>query len=244
MKFRRIKFSSLRNEEWFNFFSEFKTFVEQTSPEVLDIEALFIVFLSFLKEADEALEKIHKSNFTALITQADELRDNAFRGLNANVRSALYHFEKEKKTAAERLITLFDHYGNIADKPYNEETASIYNFLQDIREQYQDEIGILDLTGWLNELEKTNNEFEKTIISRNQEYANRTELNMFDIRKKTGRAYLDIIERIEALMLIQGDEKFEPFFKTLNANIERYKTSINRRAGKGKVTNDDNETSE
>jgi hypothetical protein len=222
----------LRNEEWFNFFTEFKTFVEKTSPEVLDIEALFIVFICLLKEADEALEKIKKSNFTAAIIQADECRDDAFRGLSYSARSALFHFDESKKAAAERLVTILDHYGNIADKPYNEETASIYNFLQDIRNQYSDEIDILDLSGWLNELERTNNEFEQIILKRNQEYAGRTELNMFNVRKKTDRAYLDIIERIEALALIQGEEKFRDFFKTLNANIERYKIAINRRSAK------------
>jgi hypothetical protein len=219
----------LRNEEWFNFFTEFKTFVEEHHPEVLDIEALFIAFISFYGMADEALEQIQKSSYTSAIVQLDAVRDNAFMGVSDTVRTALRHFDAAKRTAAERLLILFDHYGDVANKPYNEETASIYKFLQDIRTKYPDEIVTLDLIGWLNELERSNTDFENAILDRNREYAGRTDLNMLNVRRQTGRAYLDIVERIEALALIQGDEKFAPFINTLNANIERYKIAVNRR---------------
>jgi hypothetical protein len=221
----------LRNEEWYNYFTEFKTFVEQTSPEVLDIETLFIVFMSFYGKADEALEQIRKSRYSSEIVKFDASRDHVWVGLSETVRSDLHHFDENKRTAAERLMILFDHYGNLAIKPYNEETATISNFLQDIRGKYAAEIVTLDLTGWLNELERTNTEFETAVLERNSEYAGKTDLNMLDIRRQTDRAYLDIVERIEALCLVQGDDKFEPFIKTLNTNIERYKTAINRRSG-------------
>jgi hypothetical protein len=238
MKIKRIKLDKLRNEEWFNFFTEFKTFVEEHFPEVEDIEQLFIVFVGFYTMADDTLEQIRKSNFTALIIQQDDKRDNAFRGLNGTVRTALRHYNADKQAAAERLVILFDHYGNVADKPYNEETASIYNFLQDIREKYAPEIVTLELDGWLDELERTNKQFEETMLERNREYAGKTELNMLDIRKKAGRAYLDIVERVEALSLVKGDEAYSPFIKTLNANIERYISSINRRSGKSNAQSD------
>ena len=238
MKITRIKLNRLRNEEWFNFFTEFKTFVEEAYPEVLDVEALFVVFMTLYGMADDALEQIRKSNYTSAIVQLDGLRDNAFLGLSETVHSYLRHFDEGKRTAADRLVMLFEHYGNIANKPYNEETASIYNFLQDIRGKYADEVATLDLASWLNELERTNTEFEKAVLDRNREYAGKTDLNMLDIRRRTGRAYLDIVERIEALSLIQGDEKFAPFIRTLNANIERYKNAVSRRSGKADSQNE------
>jgi hypothetical protein len=241
MRITRIKLNRLRNEEWYNYFTEFKTFVEQTTPEVLDIEALFVVFMTFYGKADETLEQIRKSNYTSEIVQLDALRDNTWTGLSETVKSALHHYNESKRAAAKRLAILFDHYGNIAVKTYNEETASIYNFLQDIRGKYAAEIVTLDLTGWLNELERANNEFETAVLERNREYAGKTDLSMLEIRRQTGRAYLDIVERIEALCLIYGDDRFAPFIKILNANIERYKTAINRRGG-SKNSQDDSES--
>jgi hypothetical protein len=232
MKIKRIILNKLRNEEWFNFFTEFKTFVEEATPEALEIEELFVVFLGLYAMADDTLERIRKSDFTSLIIQQDDARDNAFRGLEGSVRVALRHYDAKKRAAAERLVSLFEHYGNVADRPYNEETATIYNFLQDIRDRYEPEIAALELSGWLDELERTNRQFETTILERNREYAGRTDINMLDIRKKTGRIYLDTVERIEALSLVKGDGAYAPFIKTLNANIERYISTINRRSGK------------
>jgi hypothetical protein len=234
MKIKRVKLDRLRNEEWFQFFTEFKTFVEQTMPEVLDIVELFVVFVTLYGKADELLEQIRKSNFTALIAEKDGLRDNAYRGISETVYTAKKHYDPTKRTAAESLSALIDHYGNVADKPYNEETATIYNFCQDIRSKYANEISILDLTGWIDELERVNNDFEKTILDRNKEYAEKDEGNMLDIRKKTDRTYLDIVERIEALSLVKGNEQYETFIKNLNANIDRYILSVKRRTGKSK----------
>jgi hypothetical protein len=235
MKIKRIVLNKLKNEEWFNFFTEFKTFVEEITPEALDIEELFVVFTGLYAMADDTLEQIRKSDFTSLIIQQDDARDNAFRGLESSVRVSLRHYDAKKRTAAERLVSLFEHYGNVADRPYNEETATVYNFLQDIRNRYEPEIAVLKLAGWLDELERTNNEFEKNVLERNREYAGKTELNMLDIRKKTGRVYLDVLERIEALSLVKGDETYAPFIRTLNANIERYISTVNRRSGKSNV---------
>jgi hypothetical protein len=36
MTVRRIRLKKMRNEEWFNFFTEFKTFVEESSQETLN----------------------------------------------------------------------------------------------------------------------------------------------------------------------------------------------------------------
>jgi hypothetical protein len=233
MKIKRIALNKLRNEEWFNFFTELKTFVEETFPEVTDIEALFAVFMELYVMADDLLEQVRKSSFSALIVQYDEARDNTFRGLYGTVHTALRHYDAEKRTAAERLVPLFDHYDNVADKPYNEETSTIYNFLQDLRAgKYEPEVTALDLAGWISELERANKQFETAIFERNREYAGKTELTMLDIRKKTGRVYLELVERIEALSLIKGEEAYVPFIKTLNANIDRYLSSINRRSGR------------
>jgi hypothetical protein len=244
MKIKRIILNRLRNEEWFNFFTEFKTFVEKNFPEISDIEALFVVFLELYAMADDTLEQVRKSNFTSLIIQHDEERDNIYRGLDGTVRVNLRHYDEGKRTAAKRLVTLFDHYGNVADKSYNEETATIYNFLQDIKNKYAPEIATLDLTGWIDELERTNKQFEETVLDRNSEYAGKTELNMLDIRKKTGRTYLDIVEQIEALSLVKGDQVYAPFIKTLNANIERYINTIKRRSGKNSAQSDNTESQE
>ncbi|MDR2805322.1 MAG: DUF6261 family protein [Dysgonamonadaceae bacterium] len=234
MKIKRIKLNYLRNEEWFNFFTEFKSFVQQATPGALNIEALFTAFVALYAQADESLEILRKSSYTAEIVHLDSLRDRTYRGLVEIVRSGLHHYSETHAAAAERIKPLFDHYGDLSGKSYNEETAGIYNLLQELRGQYAPQVATLALEGWINELERNNQAFESAILARNAESADKTtDVILLDIRRKTDRCYLDIVERIEALMLIHGEAYFAVFVKTLNTNIERYLNVLSRRCGHG-----------
>jgi hypothetical protein len=229
MKITRIKLRNLRNEEWFNFFTEFKTFVAQSTPEALDIEALFATFLALYVQADESLEILRKSSYTAEIIHLDGVRDGTFRGLTEVIQASLHHYLTPTREAAEKLEVIIDHYGNLSAKPYNEETSGIYNLLQDLRAKTA-EVAALDLSGWLNELEANNQAFETAILNRNAEKADSiVDINMMEIRRQTDRCYLNIVERIEALTLIQGDAAFADFVNKLNTNITRYKNVLSRR---------------
>jgi hypothetical protein len=230
MKIKRIKLNRFRNEEWFNFFTEFKEFVTQSTPETLNIEALYAVFLALYAQADETLEILRKSSYTSEIVQLDGVRDGTYRGLSEAVKSSQHHYVEAQSAAARKLKPLFDHYGDVPAKPYNEETAIIYNLLQELRGQYAPQIATLSLQGWLDELERNNLAFEAAILARNAEIADKSiDETMLEVRRKTDRCYLDIVERIEALILVQGDTNFAVFVKLLNANIERYQNVLSRR---------------
>ncbi|MDR0573311.1 MAG: DUF6261 family protein [Tannerella sp.] len=230
MKIKRIKLNRLRNDEWFNFFTEFKSFVMQSTPAALDIEALFNTFVALYTQADESLEVLRKSSYTAEIVHLDSLRDRTYRGLVEAIRSGLHHYSEVQSAAAERLKPLFDHYGDLSAKSYNEETASIYNILQELRGQYAPQVVSLALQGWIDELERNNVAFEAAILARNTEGADKAaDVKMLEIRRQTDRCYLDILERLEALMLIQGDDAFTGFVKELDTNIDRYRKILSRR---------------
>ena len=79
MKFKRIRTEHLRNEEWFQFFTEFKSLVEYHHPGTLNIEALFVIFVTLYVNADNALEVIRKSATTEQLVEADRNRDIVFR---------------------------------------------------------------------------------------------------------------------------------------------------------------------
>jgi hypothetical protein len=229
MKILRIKLTKMRNEEWFQFFTEFKTFVTQATPEALDIEALYATFLALYGQADNSLETMRKSSYTSEIVRLDGVRDSTYQGLTEAVKSGLHHYLTPIREAAGKLEVILDHYGNLSVKSYNEETAGIYNLLQDFRAKAA-EVSILNLSGWLDELEANNQAFETAILARNAEGAgNIADVNMLEIRRQTDRCYLDTVERLEALMLIRGDAAFAGFVNQLNTNIERYKSALSRR---------------
>jgi hypothetical protein len=232
MKVNGIDLRNMRNQEWFNFYTEFKRSVEEASPEKLNITQAFIVFLTLYVKVDIALVKHLKSSFTAAMVALDGQRDQNYRGLTTALKAAFLHFDPVKREAAELLWPLWELYGNIQAKPYNEETGTIINFIQELRGKYAEAIAILGLTEWVDALEKSNNDFEDAVLNRNRETAEKPDLHLLDLRRQTNNCYLGIIARIEAQMLLQGEDEFASFVKTLNANIDRYVISQHRRSGK------------
>ena len=222
-KFLRFSLRNLRNEEWYNFFLEFKRFVLQFTPLLLGIEALFALFLTLLQKADELLEIIRKSPLTHEIKLLDGLRDSAYRALKAAWKYALAGLDPQKHKAAERLGIVFHHFGNLAAMPYNEATGAIVNFVEELRGTYAADVELLELTELVNRLEEANNAFEAAVMERNAEASERPEAKLEEVRHEIDRCYLDILERIEAQALLEGDERFAGFIRTLNTNIERYK---------------------
>jgi hypothetical protein len=233
MKCNRFGVEKLRNEEWFQFYTEFKTLVEQYRPSSLNISPLFSVFVTLYADADEALEIIRKSATTEQLADSDAARDGTLRGFNNAVKSALDHFNAPKREAAKRVQIVIDTYGNIARMYYDEETASIYNFLQEMKGKYADDITLLELTGWVEQLDTDNKAFDVLMKSRYSEEAQKTSLRLLPIRTEIDRNYRDTLDRIDALVLINGSvPPYSAFVKDLNARTLRFENILAQRQGR------------
>jgi hypothetical protein len=255
--FKRIKLHLLRNEEWFSFYRDYRQFVENTTAKALKIERLFGIFLPLYVMADGLIEKIRKSKITDRITDLDKQRDNTFHGLVYTIKASRLHFNTIKSTAAKNLEPLLYHYNDLADRPYEEESGGIYNFLQEIRTNYKDEVNVLELTPWLDELERNNDEFKNAMLERTYEAVDKPEMKLFDVRKEVDSCYRKMIERMEAFIILKEEEAEEDganreaieeelkahkdFVKVLNANIKHYSDTIAQRKGRSKDENEDND---
>ncbi len=232
MKIERVKLGHLRSEEWFQYYTEFNVLVKGQELEKMGIKEQYPNYLLLYGSGEKVLEKIRKSSITAEITQADMRRDTIFSGFRTVVKGMLSHFEPEKQQAASRLMPVFEHYGDLTQKGYSEETASIYNFLQEIKDKYSADVQILQLGEWIKGLETSNGKFSELVLSRNREQSTQVAMDLREVRKQLDSCYLDLIARIEAVMLLNKEHGLEDFVKMLNTNIRRYKTLLAQRQGK------------
>jgi hypothetical protein len=239
MKCKRFRIEDLRNEEWFQFYTEFKMLVEQHNPAALNIEALFATFLTLYAGADEAMEVIRKSATTEQLAEADHARDIVFRGFTDAVKAGLSHFDPVRREAARRLKIVFDHYGNIARKSYDEETASIYNFIQEIRNTYAAEIKTLEVYDWVNILEADNKTFDALKQTRYAEDTEKTGLRVANIRQEADNTYRDMLDRIDASMLLNGEAPYAPFVNALNIRTDHYTNILAQRKERAAKKKDD-----
>ncbi len=231
MKIKKVKLSHLRNEELFQFFTEFKTLIEEQTPESMSITEEYCKFLELYGNVDNVLEQIRKSRYTEEIAQADVERDTTFSGFRDVVKGMQSHFVTDKSKAAANLMIVFNQYGNIAKKNYSEATASIHNFLQEMRGKFAPDVEILGLQEWVEQLDENNQEFSTLMLQRNEEQSEKNSLKMKDLRKEIEACYADIIIRIEAVTILQSDHTLTDVVNKLNANLTRYKNTLAQRQG-------------
>jgi hypothetical protein len=236
MKILSLNFYNLRNEEWFQLFTEFRDLVLKYNPNALNIAALWATFLLLYTDADTALEIIRKSVDTVLMIEADHVRDHTFRGFADAVKSARNHFDAAKRAAAEKLTVIFDHFGNLAQKAPNEETAGIHNLLQELDNGTPGTdlpVDILGLRDWAVRLAADNDAYEALVKDRNTEVASRSKLRMKEVRRELQDVYYKMTTRMEATVTLNGDvPPFTGFVNEWNAFLKRYSDVLAQRQGK------------
>ena len=236
MKIKRLHFEHLRNNEHFQCQSEFKSLLEVSDPGKMKIGPLFYdTYIPLYNAEDEALIKIIKNTFSDQRSDADRLRDQTFRGSVDTINAGQNHFDPEVKEAARKLKIVFDRFGNVAQLPLNEETSAVYNLVQEVMENHVSDADKLGLKPWMNKLNADNKAYEALVTGGYEEEATKSELKVKATRAEVDKVVHQIIERIEALIVIEGADNYSEFVRRLNLIFERYANTLAQRQGIAKA---------
>jgi hypothetical protein len=238
MKIKDFSLVRLRNEEHFQFFTSFRDLVLVFTALGLNIELLFNLFLAAYANELTSLNLIRKNSISDDLVEADDERDNVFRGLCDAIKSALNHFNVDIRTAARHLQVVLDTYGNLAIKPYEAETGGLNSLINDFSTTYAGDIARAGLNEWITELQTKNKAFDDLKNNRYTAEAAKTILRMKQERVKTDVIYRQIVERIDALIIVEGEARYAGFVNELNKRIEGYDNTISIRRAKGKKPTD------
>jgi hypothetical protein len=230
MKIENFHAAHLRNDEHFQFHTEFRDLVVQESPQTLDVKALFDAYLPLYEREDTALKKINKSAITKKIQDADKERDAVFVGFNMLIRAHCHHFSPDLRNLAEPVRIVLDTYGHINIKSMDEQTSAMYNLVQELSDsKYQEARTNFGLTIWLNKLKTVNEAYEALVKQRDAESTNKSDIVMKDARQELDDVYRAIVERVNAFLIVGEAAKYENFAKSLNTVIGRYSTKLHHR---------------
>lgn len=232
MEILSINSVKLQNEEHFKFQTDFRGLVESFTPATLGIETLYPAYLPFYFNESEAIDVIRKNLVTNDLAIADTLRDRTYRGLVGTVKSATNHFKPEIRASAERLVVVFDTYGNIAIKPYEKETVAIDELVIDLQETYAADIATSGLTEWVAALKAQNTAFDNLMKTKHTENSSKTSYKMKIERCNVDEKYHAIVKRINALIEVNGSEAYGAFVAELNSRITACNNTIAQREGR------------
>ena len=236
MKIQNFPKSQLRQNEWLDTGRAIEKKITEAGAAALGVEAVFATFQEKLQAYDDSLVKLTKSIFTAEMKDADYQRDTLQTGLLKQIRVSSTHFTEEKRAAATRLMAIESRFRDTTRLSFNDQTGMVNNLIQKLRsEGYADDVATLGLTEWVNQLETVNNRCAELANKRRVESGERNATRKTkDTRPAFDAAYETLVERLNALALVNGEEKYVELFRWWNAMIDEYRMSISLRAGKGK----------
>jgi hypothetical protein len=232
----KFDYSHLRNETHVEYNVTLAAKIAAHSPETLGIQTLFDKYKSAFDTETGGLDIIRKSEYTAEINEQDIVRDNIFRGLSDAVKSATRHFDSAKKQAADRLEIVLKNYGNIAAKTLDSETAAIDDIVRELADNFSGDVELLALADWVNQLENENATFKTLMEQRYDESAAKPSVIMKPAREETDKTLRALLNQIDALALVNGEQAYLPLIKDINAISERYKNLLARKTTKKEAT--------
>lgn len=237
MEILYFSLSKLRNEEHFQFHTEFRDLIIEATPEALGIETQYPDYDLLYANENEALAFVKKNDITNDLYESDSKRDDTYRGLAATIKAGGYHFNQATKQAAAHVLPLFDQYGNIAAKSFAEETAAINNLISKLNMDYAADVTALGIESWLSELQVNNTAFDTLFKSRNSKEAEKTQLRMKQVRLEVDAAYRQITNRINAAIIMNGETAYKVFVDALNQWIGMFNNNVAIRIGQNAKVN-------
>lgn len=236
MKIQTANLTKLLNNQHLTFHREFEALVEEKTAIVLGVETAHEAYQAAIGNEDAAMMKVAKSAITGEKEEADRERDRLFVGSLETIRISLYHFDPETKAAGTRLSALLTTFQGSDKAEYDDETSRIRNFIQEIRsDKYSADATTIGLTPWMAPLEVANERCAGLADKFNTEQRDKNAVGKVRaVRILTDAEYKKMVERINALTLINGDEKYADLITRWNTRIDYYRNSISRRLGAGK----------
>ncbi|MDR2423702.1 MAG: DUF6261 family protein [Prevotellaceae bacterium] len=187
----------------------------------------------------EVFKWIRRSEFTQKKIQADRRRDDLYRGLAETVKANLRHFDPQAYNAACHVDNLLKGYGDVVHLNYDAETASIDSVVVLLRsDSFVDDAQLLRLTPWINELEIANNEFKQYVSKTAQEEIDRPDVSPKESRRRSDVALRLIIDRVDAMITLNGDAALTGFLAEYNTLAKHYNTLINEHYGRIHIRTD------
>ena len=228
--------AKLRNNEWLATGRAIELKIQTAGASTLGVTLPFENFQKALQAYDDSLVKLDKSILTSEMEDTDKKRDELQTGILNQIRTFTTHFDPVKKAAAFRLTPLANKYKGTTRLSFNDQTGMVDNFIQAAEsDSCKADFITLGLNEWVAELKKVNQKCAGLSDARRLESGLRnTPLKTNDTRPAFYKAYDVLVDSLNALALVNGEDKYLELFTWWNAMIDEFRVSVSLRLGKGK----------
>ena len=238
-KIEKIALTRLYVEEHFQFMSDVDSILAKYQPQTttrasVGVFGLYSRFKELLKQEDAIVASLRKNIHTRSVTEYDNIRDKVFLGMKSFFKAYTYNISIEKEEAAHRIMTIIENYKDPRKSPYNEETAIIYNMIQDLKNKCEDDMNLIGNAAmeWFNEMKTANKDFEKAMVDRYDDKMETADMEISKIRAEINEVYSQMTTLINIVNSLEENNTYINMAKKINERISYYKTTLAVRKGR------------
>ncbi len=216
-----LNFSLFPSDELFTFAKGSLTIVETKKDQATGLVPFFDKASQVLVLYQSALEREKKNPFTRLLAEKDSLRDAAFMAFRTYIEAASYRATPGWAAAATKILEIVRRHGwSAAALGYKAETAVITNIVSELRNKCADELALLGVAGWLDELDAAqqdfNGVFHESVVA-----APNGEPTVWEVRPQLTAALKSLFSMISLLQSATPTESLASLETALNELIVR-----------------------
>ena len=219
MEIMVLNLAKLRVNESFAFFKKVE---ELTNFLRLDSDqAMVAEYKSALQEFDEVLQQSIKNSQTKSVREADEEADITWRHFRAHVRAMCDYPESAKTKIAEKTYAIFEKFGDFTQNGYSQEYGAMYNLIQELEAIPTGEQEQIMTDLYTTTLRAKYEQFMDTQSLQTDESSQYQKGAIAEKCVVARKAYLAMVKRVNALVLINGESDYRDFVSRMNVIIEK-----------------------
>ena len=224
-KINTIDTHSLTNGAHYNFMEAIYTNLNSILLYGEKLKTELPAFKTALDSEDAVLVLTRKSDKTDEIANADKTRDNAYVGYKYAVKGFTYLGSGAQYEAAKVLSQHLTDYQIDTKMSLSRQTGLMTNLIEDLESTYSEQVESLGLTPFVTMMKDGNEKVKAGLLSRDNERAGQTKAAMLAARADTDAAYQTIVDKINALYLVDttNTNEYATTIDEINAQIKRYK---------------------
>lgn len=211
-------------------FSVMTSFGEKAAPLAESesmLTAAYNAFKSALDYEDAAIKIARASEYSDQILKEDTKRDRLYNNGKATVEMWVALGIEPMATAAQAVLKEYNNYKVETTAQYDQETGLMLNFLQPFETAaMKEKLQTLGLTAVFEQMKIANEAVRSLISQRGDERAANAAFDIKKARQATDAAYDKLVERINALQVLDETGKYNAFIAWWSQEVARIKQQI------------------
>lgn len=200
------------------------------------------IFSERLEEFDQAINEEDDSLQNRIIEKLDKKKSDAWRDAQSYIRVMLRHPDPFVAQKAKEVCNIFDKYGELRYLSIAEKGGSMNNLIDELEMIAAEDLELLHFKPWIKRFRTEVDDFD---IS----YQNRSKIRG-QIRKgivqisriEADQAYRQLVELVNSLIRVFGEEPFMNFVRIVNEHIYQLRAVVRlRKTLREKKETDDSE---